>query len=146
MRYLVHRLLSSRNLIAQSKGQKASPCGVSCQLSCQLSKYAHKTLNDWSIILLNLHNNKTYRFSKGEWVEALDQAAMVTAGLGNSGVVVHGLLWPVWMPIPKICLKTSARFRDFEPCTMPRRNENLAIGVDVHPTVTKRRRKGICKG
>ena len=81
MRYLAHRLLSSHNLIAQSKGQKASPCGV----SYQLSKYAQKTLNDWSIILLNLHNNKMYRFSKGEWTEALDQAVMFTAGYGRFG-------------------------------------------------------------
>ena len=36
----------------------------------RMSKHAHKGTNDWSIILLNLHNNKKFRFTKGDWVEA----------------------------------------------------------------------------
>ena len=94
MRNWAHRLLSPRNLIARSKGKKASPCEV----SYQLSKYAHNTANDWSIILLNLHNNRKFRFPKGDWVEALDQLRSrrhfvrpVLVGLGNSGVIA----WPV---------------------------------------------------
>ena len=57
----------SDQVFGDSKGQKASLCGV----SCQLSKYAHKTTNDWSIILLNLHNNKKFRFTKGDWIEGI---------------------------------------------------------------------------
>ena len=94
--------------IVRSKGQKARPRGV----SYQLSKYAHKTTNDWSIILINLRNNTKYRFTKGDWAEAstsfpgsslflprerkredpgnevaeaLDQAAMFTSDYGQFG-------------------------------------------------------------
>ena len=49
----------------------------------------------------------------------------------------------------KNTLKDISKIARFWARATPGRNENLAIGVDVYPTVTKRRRKGIygiCKG
>ena len=44
---------------------------------------------------------------------------------------------------PKNPPKEISKIARFWALATPGRNENLAIGVDVHPTVTKRRRKGI---
>ena len=69
MRYLTQQQLFSCNLIAPSKRRrKARLRGV----FYPLSKYAHKTTNDWSIMLLNLYNSRekntdSLRGSQSEW-------------------------------------------------------------------------------
>ena len=82
MRYLTQQQLFSCNLIARSKRQrKARLRGV----FYPLSKYAHKTTNDWSIMLLNLYNSRetntdSLRGSQSEW------RPKIVAGLDVDGL------------------------------------------------------------
>ena len=82
MRYLTQQQLFSCNLFARSKQRrKARLRGV----FYPLSKYAHKTTNDWSIMLLNLYNSRekntdSLRGSQSEW------RPKIVAGLDVDGL------------------------------------------------------------
>ena len=84
MRYLTPQQLFSCNLIARSKRRrKARLRGV----FYPLSKYPHKTTNDWSIMLLNLYNSRekntdSLRGSQSEW------RPKIVAGLDVDGLKI----------------------------------------------------------
>ena len=84
MRYLTQQQLFSCNLIARSKRRrKARLRGV----FYPLSKYAHKMINDWSIMLLNLYNSRekntdSLRGSQSEW------RPKIVAGLDVDGLKI----------------------------------------------------------
>ena len=84
MRYLTQQQWFSCNLIARSKRRrKARLCGV----FYPLSKYAHKTTNNWSIILLNLYNSRekntdSLRGRQSEW------RPKIVAGLDVDGLKI----------------------------------------------------------